>query len=554
MDIQSSSTETSVLYPVFKEDESLDKPMNAGTLCAGKNNFVQVYGCQFKGPNRRLPLVSSSWCELSDGISRRDDMNKLRCTNSGDTRSDPNHAFLDNSRPVEDLEATTTENRVFCNGESLKDSKTTSRKGLTCLQVVNGSRETDVVIENGEYEPANCQCNNRTSSSSPPHCDALHRDWFKSRERCQNGCSKDDKKMLDSCKCTARQEVALIASGSTRNYMKTFSSDSSASNNATEERRNDSTTSNNTTEERRNDSRNDVTTVDVNTFDIVAEKQVDGCGGEEEATDNCGCCCKWINCNERLKTAVELKTHVKDTHVKTMAASDLFFCFWQGCKVYNKPSSSYNWLVKHVNTHVGIRPFQCIIEPCDQSFASQAALSRHVQSHFNERSKYYKKAKGAALTEYTCNGSNGSSRRTGGRNRSLLHDEADICGGESSMRRDVLSQKFKMPMKRRRTVTRKKDEDGFDRRAMAYIKNKLLLIESKATCSKPVAYGVHNMTNGHCRQILGKRILESGDVEYLVPFVENSVRKRKTKWIAKHSFSSDNDIGRNDRADHMKDS
>ena len=142
-------------------------------------------------------------------------------------------------------------------------------------------------------------------------------------------------------------------------------------------------------------------------------------GQSSKSSESSSMVCNWVNCDAKLNDAMELKTHVKEVHVKTMAASDLFFCFWKGCKVYNKPSSSYNWLVKHVNTHVGIRPFQCVIEPCSLSFASHGALIRHVQSHFNERSKYYKKPKNPAKeavpspgrTEDTLSGSESTSSK-----------------------------------------------------------------------------------------------------------------------------------------------
>ena len=139
--------------------------------------------------------------------------------------------------------------------------------------------------------------------------------------------------------------------------------------------------------------------VDGSTATSLRSSKNAGKNSKEDSKESCGtpsCTCNWVNCDAKLTDAMELKTHVKEMHVKTMAASDLFFCFWKGCKVYNKPSSSYNWLVKHVNTHVGIRPFQCVIEPCSLSFASHSALIRHVQSHFNERSKYYKKPKDPA--------------------------------------------------------------------------------------------------------------------------------------------------------------
>ena len=155
---------------------------------------------------------------------------------------------------------------------------------------------------------------------------------------------------------------------------------------------------------------------------------------------NSDCLCKWVNCNAMLNDAVELKTHVKEMHVKTMAASDLFFCFWKGCKVYNKPSSSYNWLVKHVNTHVGIRPFQCVIEPCDLSFASHSALVRHVQSHFNERSKYYKKTK-----SFSKESSVSPSAR--------CKEDETMSSSESTSSKDLRKRRLKFFMRRTRPVT-----------------------------------------------------------------------------------------------------
>ena len=123
--------------------------------------------------------------------------------------------------------------------------------------------------------------------------------------------------------------------------------------------------------------------------------------------------------------------------MKGMIGSDLFFCFWKGCKVYNKPSSSYQWLVKHVNFHVGVRPFQCVIEPCQLSFASQSALIRHVQSHFNHRSKYYKKPEDASK----------EANATPGK------DEEVNSGSESSGRKEMKNGRLQLFMRRRRPAT-----------------------------------------------------------------------------------------------------
>lgn len=46
-------------------------------------------------------------------------------------------------------------------------------------------------------------------------------------------------------------------------------------------------------------------------------------------------------------------------------------CFWKGCKVYGKGSSSSLWLEKHVANHSGRKPFACIFDGCNLRFSTQ---------------------------------------------------------------------------------------------------------------------------------------------------------------------------------------
>ena len=48
-------------------------------------------------------------------------------------------------------------------------------------------------------------------------------------------------------------------------------------------------------------------------------------------------------------------------------------CLWEGCKVYGKGSSSKVWLEKHVLSHGGNKPFQCIVDGCKQRFGTQVS-------------------------------------------------------------------------------------------------------------------------------------------------------------------------------------
>lgn len=60
-----------------------------------------------------------------------------------------------------------------------------------------------------------------------------------------------------------------------------------------------------------------------------------------------------------------------------------FVCLWRGCKVFGKPSSSRQWIERHVlEQHSGPKPFKCIVDSCGQRFKTQISLERHVNTHF----------------------------------------------------------------------------------------------------------------------------------------------------------------------------
>ena len=102
--------------------------------------------------------------------------------------------------------------------------------------------------------------------------------------------------------------------------------------------------------------------------------------------------CKWIECKEWFKNSMDLTKHVKEKHVQPVDGNEIYFCLWDGCKVYNKPSCSYKWLFKHVNIHTGhSKSFNCVIDGCELSFATRNGLARHVPSHFNYARKKPKK-------------------------------------------------------------------------------------------------------------------------------------------------------------------
>jgi hypothetical protein len=53
---------------------------------------------------------------------------------------------------------------------------------------------------------------------------------------------------------------------------------------------------------------------------------------------------------------------------------ETFVCLWSDCKVFNKPSCSRSWLERHVLSHGGNKPLQCIVQKCRQRFSSQVII------------------------------------------------------------------------------------------------------------------------------------------------------------------------------------
>ncbi|CAL4063677.1 unnamed protein product, partial [Meganyctiphanes norvegica] len=96
--------------------------------------------------------------------------------------------------------------------------------------------------------------------------------------------------------------------------------------------------------------------------------------------------CRWNNCNATMDPAVSLLEHIQAVHVEGQLSAENFRCLWVGCKVYDKASCSVSWLERHVLTHGGQKPFKCIVDGCGHRFASQTALGRHVNHHFNNSS------------------------------------------------------------------------------------------------------------------------------------------------------------------------
>ena len=111
--------------------------------------------------------------------------------------------------------------------------------------------------------------------------------------------------------------------------------------------------------------------------------------------------CQWQQCSHNISVDA-LSEHINSEHIHSQirpgADEESFVCMWDGCKVYNKPSTSRTWLEKHVICHLGVKPFRCIVAQCRMRFASQYMLTRHVNGHFNGSLRSQPPRKGDCLS------------------------------------------------------------------------------------------------------------------------------------------------------------
>ncbi|XP_071952383.1 zinc finger protein AEBP2-like [Antedon mediterranea] len=99
--------------------------------------------------------------------------------------------------------------------------------------------------------------------------------------------------------------------------------------------------------------------------------------------------CKWDQCGEIVETSADLADHLTEQHAQKQLTGKKekgYVCLWDECKVRKKPSSSKEWLLRHILLHSGDKPFRCVISGCSLAYSTREGRARHVQSHFAEQS------------------------------------------------------------------------------------------------------------------------------------------------------------------------
>lgn len=89
--------------------------------------------------------------------------------------------------------------------------------------------------------------------------------------------------------------------------------------------------------------------------------------------------CNWEKCSKHFDSNADLLEHLHNGHINKQEGP--FVCSWRGCKV-NGREGSKGWLERHVMSHVGSKPFKCIVERCGLRFSTQVRNFKNLYFFF----------------------------------------------------------------------------------------------------------------------------------------------------------------------------
>ncbi|KAM7299140.1 hypothetical protein ISCGN_019707 [Ixodes scapularis] len=238
-------------------------------------------------------------------------------------------------------------------------------------------------------------------------------------------------------------------------------------------------------------------------------------------------CVNWVASRLDLHEE-ELGDHVRHAHVDMQARDQGFYmCRWQGCKVFERRSCSRQWLDRHVTLcHGGAKPFACIVAGCGQRFASQGALERHVNAHFERSLSGAGPSCGSGASALSgASGAVGGLGRTAGLGKEALN-------GDSPLKLLRLRKKLKC---RRRASTTAKHADFFDACVMEQLRHQLTEItppesSSDAHCQDGTSVTFHGTVVARRKGNEGKvNLLMHWEPEHVLP----------DSWVPESSHASE---------------
>ncbi|XP_056158027.1 zinc finger protein GLIS1-like [Lampris incognitus] len=97
----------------------------------------------------------------------------------------------------------------------------------------------------------------------------------------------------------------------------------------------------------------------------LCSPKLPGPPGEDDAGDQQGQPCRWINCSAMYGHQEELVRHIEKAHIDQRKGEE-FACFWAGCVRRHKPFNARYKLLIHMRVHSGEKPNKCMFEGCSK--------------------------------------------------------------------------------------------------------------------------------------------------------------------------------------------
>ncbi|KAJ2778496.1 zinc-finger protein [Coemansia javaensis] len=91
--------------------------------------------------------------------------------------------------------------------------------------------------------------------------------------------------------------------------------------------------------------------------------------------------CGWAGCRQSHDTIVGLTEHLSAAHIGSGRSS--YTCQWEGCERGGKPFAQRQRALRHIQTHTGVKPFECTV--CAKRFSEAHIMQQHLRVHTGER-------------------------------------------------------------------------------------------------------------------------------------------------------------------------